>query len=76
MENPSHSDPAITLHLYIPPFTHCQAFDQRTGRKQKCNVTFYSKFGNKVDYCSNNENNVVVGINGNNSNNNNFVLAK
>uniref|UniRef100_A0A915N2N3 Cysteine dioxygenase n=1 Tax=Meloidogyne javanica TaxID=6303 RepID=A0A915N2N3_MELJA len=76
MENPSHSDPAITLHLYIPPFTHCQAFDQRTGRKQKCNVTFYSKFGNKVDYCLNNENNVVVGINGNNSNNNNAVLAK
>uniref|UniRef100_A0A914KKV3 Cysteine dioxygenase n=1 Tax=Meloidogyne incognita TaxID=6306 RepID=A0A914KKV3_MELIC len=76
VENPSHSDPAITLHLYIPPFTHCQAFDQRTGRKQKCNVTFYSKFGNKVDYCLNNENNGVVGINGNNSNNNNFVLAK
>ena len=50
MENPSHSDVAVTLHLYIPPFSHCQVFDQRTGRRQKCNVTFYTKFGQKVDY--------------------------
>ncbi|KAF7634539.1 Cysteine dioxygenase [Meloidogyne graminicola] len=70
MENPSHSDSAITLHLYIPPFTHCNTFNQRTGFKQKCNVTFYSKFGNKVDYCTKiNENSVV-------KNNDNFVLAK
>uniref|UniRef100_A0A915E526 cysteine dioxygenase n=1 Tax=Ditylenchus dipsaci TaxID=166011 RepID=A0A915E526_9BILA len=47
MENPSHSDPAITLHLYIPPFDHCQVFDQRTGRSAKSLVTFYTKYGEK-----------------------------
>ncbi|KAI1725739.1 cysteine dioxygenase type I domain-containing protein [Ditylenchus destructor] len=50
MENPSHSDPAVTLHLYIPPFEHCQIFDQRTGKKAESIVTFYTKYGQKVDY--------------------------
>ncbi|KAI1732237.1 cysteine dioxygenase type I domain-containing protein [Ditylenchus destructor] len=50
MENPSHSDSAVTLHLYIPPFEHCQIFDQRTGKKAESIVTFYTKYGQKVDY--------------------------
>ncbi|KAF8353694.1 cdo-1 [Pristionchus pacificus] len=50
MENDSHQDGAVSLHLYIPPYTTCNAFDERTGRKTKCTVTFHSKYGMKVDY--------------------------
>uniref|UniRef100_A0A914YYK3 Cysteine dioxygenase n=1 Tax=Panagrolaimus superbus TaxID=310955 RepID=A0A914YYK3_9BILA len=28
MENPSHSNPAISLHLYCPPYDKCQTFDE------------------------------------------------
>ncbi|VDK17318.1 unnamed protein product [Anisakis simplex] len=28
MENPSHVDNAVSLHLYIPPFQECHSFDQ------------------------------------------------
>ncbi|VDM60995.1 unnamed protein product [Angiostrongylus costaricensis] len=51
MENPSHSDGAVSLHLYIPPFDACNAFDERTGNKMKCQMTFFTKYGVKVD-CS------------------------
>jgi len=50
MENPSHTDVAITLHVYIPAFDECSVFDERTGHKTKCKVTFWSKYGQKVDY--------------------------
>ncbi|TMS36035.1 hypothetical protein L596_003302 [Steinernema carpocapsae] len=50
VENPNHSDGTVTLHLYCPPFDHCQVFDERTGRKTKATVTFYTKYGHKVDY--------------------------
>ncbi|GMS85744.1 hypothetical protein PENTCL1PPCAC_7919, partial [Pristionchus entomophagus] len=50
MENPSHFEGAVSLHLYIPPYTTCNAFDERTGHKTKCTVTFYTKYGCKVDY--------------------------
>jgi len=50
MENPSHTDPTVTLHLYIPAFDECCMFDERTGHRSKCKVTFWSKFGEKVDY--------------------------
>lgn len=48
MENPSHADPAVSLHLYCPPFDKCNMFDQRTGKKTQCNITFWSKYGEKV----------------------------
>ncbi|XP_022188521.1 cysteine dioxygenase type 1 [Nilaparvata lugens] len=47
VENPSHSDTAVSLHLYCPPFDACQVFNQRTGQKSKCKVTFWSKFGTR-----------------------------
>jgi len=50
MENPSHSDSTVTLHLYIPPFDHCRVFDQRTGKSSNAVVTFYTKYGERVDY--------------------------
>jgi len=56
MENPSHTDPAVTLHIYIPAFDSCYMFDERTGHKTKCKVTFWSKYGEKVEYKLNNDN--------------------
>jgi len=50
VSNPSHADGAVSLHVYSPPFDTCQIFDESTGRKTRCNVTFYSKFGQKVKY--------------------------
>ncbi|GMT16069.1 hypothetical protein PFISCL1PPCAC_7366 [Pristionchus fissidentatus] len=50
MENTSHTQGAVSLHLYIPPYTTCNAFDERTGHKTACTVTFYTKYGCKVDY--------------------------
>jgi len=50
MENPSHVENAVSLHLYIPPYSECQTFDQRTGVRSKGIVTFYTKYGKKVDY--------------------------
>ncbi|VDL70211.1 unnamed protein product [Nippostrongylus brasiliensis] len=50
MENPSHADGAVSLHLYIPPYEACNAFDERTGKKTRCQVTFFTKYGMKVDY--------------------------
>lgn len=48
VENPSHTETAVSLHLYSPPFETCQTFDQRTGHKQKVKMTFYSQFGGRT----------------------------
>jgi len=50
VENSSHTDPAVSLHLYCPPFDSCSMFDQRTGHKTKCPVTFWTKYGERVRY--------------------------
>ncbi|RZF42066.1 hypothetical protein LSTR_LSTR006659 [Laodelphax striatellus] len=47
VENPSHSDTAVSLHVYCPPFDSCNVFNQRTGEKSKSKVTFWSKFGTR-----------------------------
>lgn len=47
VENSSHTEPAVSLHLYCPPFSSCSMFDQRTGHRTKCNVTFWSKYGER-----------------------------
>uniref|UniRef100_A0A0B8RZ61 Cysteine dioxygenase n=1 Tax=Philothamnus irregularis TaxID=1899461 RepID=A0A0B8RZ61_9SAUR len=52
VENPSHTETAVSLHLYSPPFEICQTFDQRTGHKQKVKMTFYSQFGERTPYTS------------------------
>ncbi|PAV60545.1 hypothetical protein WR25_18126 [Diploscapter pachys] len=59
MENPSHSDGAVSLHLYIPPYDHCNAFSERTGHKTQCQVTFYSKYGQLIDYRGSKEGRIV-----------------
>uniref|UniRef100_A0AC35U5F6 Cysteine dioxygenase n=1 Tax=Rhabditophanes sp. KR3021 TaxID=114890 RepID=A0AC35U5F6_9BILA len=50
MENESNTNNCVTLHLYIPAYDMCHCFDEHTGRKMPCNITFYSKYGKKVDY--------------------------
>lgn len=45
VENPSHSDRAISLHLYSPPFESCNLFDVRTGHKRPARMTFWSRNG-------------------------------
>nr|CAD7431893.1 unnamed protein product [Timema monikensis] len=47
VENTSHTERAVSLHLYCPPFDTCSVFNQNTGRRSKCQVTFWSKFGDK-----------------------------
>ncbi|XP_013382471.1 cysteine dioxygenase type 1 [Lingula anatina] len=51
IENPSHSDTAVSLHLYCPAFDMCQCFDERTGHKHNSRVTFYSKYGERTPFC-------------------------
>lgn len=47
VENPSHSDVAVSLHLYCPPFDTCSIFNKQNGKRTKCKVTFWSKYGKK-----------------------------
>ncbi|XP_045782655.1 cysteine dioxygenase type 1 [Maniola jurtina] len=47
MENPSHVDGAVSLHLYCPPFDSCRVFDSRTGKSTEVKVTFWSMYGKK-----------------------------
>lgn len=48
VENVSHTEVAVSLHLYIPPFDSCHCIDERSGHKKKVRVTFTSKYGEKV----------------------------
>lgn len=50
VSNPSHTDKAVTLHLYSPPFNECTIFDERTGHQQKAQTTFWSKFGKRTPF--------------------------
>lgn len=53
VENLSHTKPSVTLHCYIPPYFECRGFDQHSGKARTCQVTFYSKYGDKCDTCEN-----------------------
>ncbi|XP_046403213.1 cysteine dioxygenase type 1 [Ischnura elegans] len=48
VENPSHTEAAVSLHLYCPPFDECRVFNQQTGRKSVAKVTFWSKYGERT----------------------------
>ncbi|XP_015109662.1 cysteine dioxygenase type 1 [Diachasma alloeum] len=47
VENPSAINPAVSLHLYSPPFTTCSIFNQKTGQRMPSKVTFWSKYGER-----------------------------
>ncbi|XP_076308914.1 cysteine dioxygenase type 1-like [Tachypleus tridentatus] len=53
VENRSHSETAVSLHLYCPPFDSCRMFDQRSGHRSISKVTFWSKYGEKTPYFPN-----------------------
>ena len=48
MENPSHTDGCVSMHLYSPPFASCRTFDERTGHEREVKVTFWSKYGERT----------------------------
>ncbi|KAK6492763.1 cysteine dioxygenase type 1-like isoform X2 [Huso huso] len=48
VENVSHTEPAVSLHLYSPQFDHCNTFDQSTGHRNTVKMTFWSKYGEKI----------------------------
>ncbi|XP_039256239.2 cysteine dioxygenase type 1-like [Styela clava] len=50
VENKSHTERAVSLHLYSPPFDMCQSFDERSGHITRCKVTFWSKYGERTPY--------------------------
>jgi len=50
VENKSHSEPAVSLHLYSPPFEMCQSFDERTGQRTQCKVVFWSQYGERTPF--------------------------
>jgi len=50
VENESHSEPAVSLHLYSPPFDMCRSFDERTGKTTNCKVIFWSKYGERTPF--------------------------
>lgn len=50
VENVSHTETAVSLHLYSPPFQTCRTFDQRTGHNNSVRMTFWSKFGERTPY--------------------------
>jgi|ERR1712029_925609 len=50
VENRSHTIPAVSLHLYTPPFERCHVFDQKTGHRIEVESTFYSMFGKRTPY--------------------------
>ncbi|XP_011873186.1 PREDICTED: cysteine dioxygenase type 1 [Vollenhovia emeryi] len=47
VENPSVVTPAVSLHLYSPPFSSCSVFNKQTGQKSTSTVTFWSKYGER-----------------------------
>ncbi|XP_060701983.1 cysteine dioxygenase type 1 [Hemiscyllium ocellatum] len=50
VENVSHTESAVSLHLYSPPFNSCHCFDERTGHKNQVNMTFWSRFGERTPF--------------------------
>ncbi|KAJ7994364.1 hypothetical protein DPEC_G00265090 [Dallia pectoralis] len=50
VENPSHTECSVSLHIYSPPFESCQTFDQRTGHKNSVKMTFWSKYGERTAF--------------------------
>ncbi|VDO67617.1 unnamed protein product [Heligmosomoides polygyrus] len=50
MENPSHSENAVSLHVYSPAYDKCSLFDQRTSRFPRV-----SKWSNSIQFSTDNK---------------------
>uniref|UniRef100_A0A8C5PM70 Cysteine dioxygenase n=1 Tax=Leptobrachium leishanense TaxID=445787 RepID=A0A8C5PM70_9ANUR len=59
VENPSHTETAVSLHLYSPPFDQCHTFDQRTGHKNVVKMTFWSKHGERTPFSEDTQQQIV-----------------
>jgi cysteine dioxygenase len=47
--NPSNVEPAVTLHLYCPPFDRCKVWMGADARPfSSCVMTYHSAFGIKI----------------------------
>ncbi|KAL3319360.1 Cysteine dioxygenase [Cichlidogyrus casuarinus] len=49
IENPSHTNKLVTLHLYCPPYSECHNFNENTSQAHSCTVTFMTKYGKRPD---------------------------
>ena len=47
VRNPSKVKGAVSLHLYSPPITKCQKFDDDNGDAHTVTCTFYSEYGKR-----------------------------
>jgi cysteine dioxygenase len=45
VENPSLSQPAITLHLYCPPFDKCRIWMDPSRKSSNSKMTYHSQYG-------------------------------
>jgi Cysteine dioxygenase type I len=41
MENSSHTETTVTLHVYVPAYKECLTFDERSGHRDTCQVVFH-----------------------------------
>jgi cysteine dioxygenase len=47
--NPSLTAPAVSLHLYAPPYDMCRTFEESSGRARASGtITFYSVGGQRL----------------------------
>ncbi|XP_041356379.1 cysteine dioxygenase type 1-like [Gigantopelta aegis] len=49
VSNPSHAEPAITLHLYSPPFSEVKCFDEQTSHVTMGQMALWSINGVKSE---------------------------
>lgn len=49
VENPSNSEPAVSLHFYFPCIHECLIFDEETGKARKVKMTYSSIRGVKLN---------------------------
>ncbi len=47
--NPTLQQPAVSLHLYCPPFAHCKVWLGLNEDAQQGCVTHYSEYGRILD---------------------------
>jgi len=51
VSNPSHTEGAVSLHLYSPPFQFCKSYCDRQGIARKSGaMTFHSEYGTKCTF--------------------------
>eukprot|EP00003_Mantamonas_plastica_P031524 TRINITY_DN824_c1_g1_i4.p1 TRINITY_DN824_c1_g1~~TRINITY_DN824_c1_g1_i4.p1 ORF type:complete len:135 (+),score=18.83 TRINITY_DN824_c1_g1_i4:513-917(+) len=47
--NKCSETPAVSLHIYSPPYDACQCFNQK-GERKTCTITWYSVDGERTEY--------------------------